>query len=148
MKTIHTLTLFLTLATLPFLDGIAQTSESDKLRNIEETRLKALVENDISLAASLHAENFELINPLGMTSSKEKYLGELEKGDIDYKVFEPISKIRIRISGNQAVLRYKSNIEITVRGNELPMKEHWHTDLYEKIEGVWKIVWSQATIIE
>jgi hypothetical protein len=147
MKTKHIKILLLTVVLLSCLDGFAQTSESDKLRNIEESRLKALVDNDISIAASLHADNFELINPLGETSSKEKYLGGLANGEMDYKVFEPISEIRIRISGNQAVLRYKSNIEITFRGTEFLMKEHWHTDLYEKIEGEWKIVWSQATII-
>ncbi|WP_228851800.1 nuclear transport factor 2 family protein [Aegicerativicinus sediminis] len=140
--------LFFMLLLLPLGKAAAQTSESDKLITIEETRLKALVDGDIDLAASLHADNFELINPVGETLTKQQYLGGIEKGEIDYKVFEPISKIRVRISGNLAVLRYKSNIEITVGGNALPLRAHWHTDIYENIEGSWKIIWSQATVIE
>ena len=62
MKTKHIKPLFFTVILLSCLDGFAQTSESDILRNIEVSRLKALVDNDISRAASLHADNFELID--------------------------------------------------------------------------------------
>ena len=51
-----------------------------------------------------------------------------------------ISPIRVRVHGDSAVIRYESDLEIHgSRGH------YWHTDLYEKRDGQWQIVWSQAT---
>ena len=89
-------------------------------------------------ANKLHADDFELINPGGEPISKEAYI---VSGDaFAYTVFNPISPIRVRVHGDAAVVRYKSEIEFYgSRGH------YWHTDLYEKRDGQWQIVWSQAT---
>jgi hypothetical protein len=47
---------------------------------------------------------------------------------------------RCELHDDSAVIRYKSEIELHgTRGH------YWHTDLYEKRNGQWKIVWSQTT---
>jgi hypothetical protein len=48
-----------------------------------------------------------------------------------------------------AVLRYRSAIDIHVRGQGAGPLECWHTDCYRaaSAEGVWRAVWSQATEI-
>ena len=118
--------------------------EVDQIRDIERQRLRALVEADMDVARRLHAEDFQLITPFGDALSKEEYLGTVESGDIDYVVWKP-DAIDVRLSGDMAVLRYSSRIEIVVQGQRIPPGNYWHTDYYEKRNGRWQDVWSQAT---
>jgi hypothetical protein len=118
--------------------------EVDQIRDIERQRLRALVEADMDVARRLHADDFQLITPFGDALSKEEYLGTVESGDIDYVVWKP-DAIDVRLSGDMAVLRYSSHIEIIVQGRRLPPGNYWHTDYYEKRNGRWQDVWSQAT---
>ena len=118
--------------------------EVDHIRDIERQRLRALVEADMDVARRLHADDFQLITPFGDSLSKEEYLGTVESGDIDYVVWKP-DAIDVRLSGDMAVLRYSSHIEIIVQGRRLPPGNYWHTDYYEKRNGRWQDVWSQAT---
>ena len=108
------------------------------VRATERQRLHALLHHDFDTAQKLHASDFELINPLGETVSKEAYI---DSGDaFAYTEWKPISPIRVRVNGDSAVIRYESEIELHgTRGH------YWHTDLYEKRKGQWKIVWSQTT---
>jgi uncharacterized protein DUF4440 len=108
------------------------------VRDVERQRLRALLKHDLDTAERLHADDFELINPLGETVSKEAYI---DSGDaFAYTIWKPISPIRVRVHGDSAVIRYESDLEIHgSRGH------YWHTDLYEKRDGRWQIVWSQAT---
>ena len=119
-------------------------NEVDHIRDIEHQRLRALVEADMDVARQLHADDFQLITPFGDTLSKEEYLGTVASGDIDYVVWKP-DTIDVRLSGDTAVLRYSSHIEIVVGGRRIPPGDYWHTDYYEKRNGRWQDVWSQAT---
>ena len=118
--------------------------EVDQIRDIERQRLRALVEADMDVARRLHADDFQLITPFGDALSKEEYLGTVASGDIDYLVWKP-DAIEVRLSGDMAVLRYSSRIEIVVGGQRIPPGNYWHTDYYEKRNGRWQAVWSQAT---
>lgn len=63
-------------------------------------------------------------------------------------MWEPISEIKVRLYGlNTAVIRYQSQTDIVVFGEKSSI-ENWHTDLYEKRDGQWQVVWSQATTIQ
>ena len=55
--------------------------------------------------------------------------------------------IQVRLYGDAAVIRYQSELEIVVGGERVPRGRYWHTDSYEKRDGQWQIVWSQATAI-
>jgi Domain of unknown function (DUF4440) len=113
-------------------------STANIVRATERQRLRALLENDLDTASKLHASDFELINPLGEAVSREAYI---DSGDaFAYTVWKPISPIRVRVHDDSAVIRYESEIELNgLRGH------YWHTDLYEKRNGQWKIVWSQTS---
>jgi len=124
--------------------GESKGDEVDQIRDIGHQRLRALVEADMDVARKLHAEDFQLITPFGDALSKEEYLGTVESGDIDYVVWKP-EAIDVRVSGDMAVLRYSSRIEIVVGGRRIPPGDYWHTDYYEKRNGRWQAVWSQAT---
>ena len=115
---------------------------ADEIRAVEHKRLRALMDGDIEDARSLHADDFQLITPSGVAHTRETYLAGVASGDIDYRVFEAISEIEVRLYGAAAIIRYQSRIEMTNwRANA------WHTDSYELRDGRWQIVWSQATEI-
>jgi hypothetical protein len=108
------------------------------IRATERQRLHALLHHDIDTAQKLHASNFELINPLGEAISREDYIDS--GAAFSYTEWKPVSPIRVRVHGDSAVIRYESEIELHgTRGH------YWHTDLYEKRNRHWKIVWSQTT---
>jgi ketosteroid isomerase-like protein len=119
--------------------------EQELLRSTERDRVRALVTGDVQRAAQLHAEDFQLINPLGGAVSREQYLDGVGSGQIHYVYWEPES-IAVRLYGDAAVLRYRSQLEIVVQGRPIPRQAYWHTDLYERHEGQWKVVWSHATV--
>ena len=122
-------------------------TEADLIRATERERLRALVEADMEVARQLHADDFQLINPLGQSLSKEQYLGGIASGDLDYLVWESES-IEVRLYDQAAVIRYQSQLEIVVQGQKVPRQRYWHTDSYEKRNGRWQVVWSQATGIQ
>ena len=114
------------------------------LRSTERERLRALVSGDVERAERLHSAEFQLINPLGGAISKEQYLGGIRAGVIHYVYWEPES-IAVRLYGDAAVIRYRSELEIVVQGNHIPRQRYWHTDLYERRGTEWQVVWSHAT---
>jgi hypothetical protein len=132
-------------------DSVVVSRWSDETRNqlraIERARLRSLVDADVATARRLHADDFELINPLGGTLSKEKYLRDIESGDLDYLEWEP-GEIRVRLYDKSAVIRYKANLIVSVKGSAGRPVTFWHTDLYEKRNGEWQIVWSHATQVQ
>jgi hypothetical protein len=125
--------------------GEGQT-EADLIRATERERLRALVEVNVARARQLHADDFQLINPLGGALSKEQYLEGIGSGELDYLFWEPDS-IAVRLYDEAAVIRYPSQLEIVVQGRHVPRQRYWHTDLYERRDGQWQVVWSQATEI-
>ncbi len=118
--------------------------EVELLRSTERERLRVLVAGDVERAAQLHTEDFQLINPLGGALSKEQYLGGIGSGQIRYLYWEPES-ISVRLYADVAVIRYRSELEIVVKGHHIPRQRYWHTDLYERHGTQWQVVWSHAT---
>jgi hypothetical protein len=120
--------------------------EAALIRATERERLRALVDADMEVAWRLHADGFQLVTPSGAAYSREEYLGDIASGEVDYLVWEPTSEIEVRVYGEGAVIRYRAHIEILVRG-EKDVANTWHTDSYEKHDGQWQVLWSQATRI-
>ena len=121
-------------------------TSADLIRETEHQRLRALVAAEIELANSLHSDDYQLITPNGQTISKQDYIGGIASGDLAYDVFEPASDIAVRLYGNAAAVRYQARIEIRFSGQR-DFGLFWHTDIYEKTDGRWQAVWSQATRI-
>lgn len=124
--------------------GRTEGPEVERLRATERERLQALVSGDVARAAQLHADDFQLINPLGGALSKDQYLGGISSGQIRYLHWEP-ETIAIRVYGDAAMMRYQSELEIVVQGRHIPRQRYWHTDLYERHGSQWQVVWSHAT---
>jgi hypothetical protein len=118
--------------------------DAELIRSTERERLRALVTGDVERAGQLHTDDFQLINPLGGVLSKEQYLDGISSGQIHYLYWAP-EPIAVRIYGDVAVIRYRSQLEIVVRGRHIPRQRYWHTDLYERHGAQWRVVWSHAT---
>lgn len=117
------------------------------IRETECSRLRALVDGDIEKAKAHHAEDFQLITPIGQQLTKEQYLGAIASGLINYVKWEP-EAIEVRLYGEVAVIRYQAQLELIFAGYPVPLTRYWHTDTYELHEGSWQVVWSQATEIK
>ncbi len=122
-------------------------SEADDVRSAEQKRLSALITVNMEVARQLHADDFQLVTPLGAVFSKEEYLGAVAAGHLHYLAMEFDSPIDVRMYDDVALLRYRSQIEIEVQGQRYPRAPYWFTDAYEKRDGQWQIVWSQGTRI-
>jgi hypothetical protein len=128
--------------------SVQAQNDRDQVRAVERERLRSLVEADVKSANQLHADDFQLINPLGGTLSKAQYLGLVASGDIDYLEWEP-EAIDVKLYGDAAVIRHRAQLKIIVKGlPNAPSGRFWHMDLYEKRNGRWQAVWSQATQIQ
>jgi hypothetical protein len=121
--------------------------DASTIRETEHRRLKSLVEADLAVAESLHAEDYQLITPSGYALTKQDYLGAIANGELRYQVFEPVSEIMVRTSGQIALLRYQVQICVQSDGGPVASIRCWHTDTYELRDGHWQAVWSQATLI-
>lgn len=128
-------------APAPALDA---RSEADFIRASEQARLAALLAGDTATAAAFHADEFQLVNPVGAVLNKAEYMSAVSTGQVDYIVWQP-GEIAVRQEGDQAVIRYRADLQVTVGGRALPRTPHWHIDVYEKRHGKWQVVWSQAT---
>ena len=123
---------------------VDQDRDAELVRSTERERLRALVTGDVQRAAELHTDDFQLINPLGGALSKVQYLAGISAGQIHYLYWEP-EDIAVRLYGEVAVIRYRSQLEIVVQGRHIPRQRYWHTDLYERHGVQWQVVWSHAT---
>jgi hypothetical protein len=117
----------------------------DAVRAAERARLSALVSADMATAERLHAPDFELVTPLGEVLDRAAYLGSVRDGGIDYRTFEPVSEMEVRVQGQVAAVRYQAMIDIEVEGIGRLSHPAWHTYLYEQRDGRWQAVWEQAT---
>jgi hypothetical protein len=124
----------------------ATPSQSTRLRAIETSRLKALVDADTATAGRLIAPDFQLINPAGAPLSRDDLLGGVHAGAIDFLAIRPTSAIAVRRSGDSAALRYQETFDLVAGGTHLTHKA-WTTALYERRHGRWQIVWEQTTAI-
>lgn len=119
---------------------------ADTLREIERSRLKALVDRNMELAWKLHAPDFQLVTPGGRPFTREQYLGKIEQGILRYLRWEP-GEINVRMHGDSAVIRYQATLELDSGDGTGSPFQCWHIDLYELNDGQWQAVWSQATMI-
>ena len=124
----------------------ASSSQADRLRAIETTRLQALVDADTATARTLIASDFQVINPAGVPLSRDDLLGAVDAGVLDFLVIEPSAPIAVRLSGDSATLRYQTAYDVVLGATHVTHKA-WTTALYERRDGRWQIVWEQATAI-
>lgn len=128
------------------INASALITDADAFRQLERSRLRSLVERNMDLARQLHAVDFQLITPTGHRYLGDQYLDEIETGQLKYIAWDP-KEMEVRMHANVAILRYQARLEVDSGRGEVSVIHCWHTDSYELIDGVWQVVWSQATAI-
>jgi hypothetical protein len=127
--------------------GASKSGQTERLRQIEQKRLQALVDANVAVAGALIASDFELINPLGEVLTRDDVLGGVGSGALDFLSDTVTSQIKVRLHGNTAVLRYQHTIDIAVAGIGHLTHPAWTTALYGRRKGNWQIVWEQTGAI-
>jgi hypothetical protein len=127
--------------------GAGKSRQVERLRQIEQKRLQALVDADVAVAGALIADDYQGINPIGEILTRDVFLGAVGSGAIDFLSDEVTSPIRVRRHGNSAVLRYRHTIDIRVVDIGHLTHPAWTTALYERRRGNWQIVWEQTGAI-
>ena len=118
---------------------------SEAVQAIARERVAALLRADLNVAGRVHADDFQLITPLGAVFSRDEYLGAVAAGVIKYVSMELESQVDTRVYGDVVLIRYRTAIEVDVQGRRFPRASYWFTDAYEKRDERWQIVWSQGT---
>ena len=132
-------------AASPMAKAGTATSEADQVRTAERALLRAAVDGDTRTAGALLAPNLQLIDVTGTSETRADYLANIG-GGIDFVTLKPIKPISVRLLGNDAVARVKLKFKVVAHGQTL-QHEGWTTDLFERSNGHWKVVWSQSTAI-
>ncbi len=128
------------------INAVELVANADDFRELERSRLRALVARDMALAWQLHAQDFQLVAPIGYSYSRDRYLGEIETGLLQYLAWEPHA-IEVRLHATVALLRYQATLKVDSGAGPASTFDCWHTDSYELIDGLWQVVWSQASAI-
>lgn len=79
----------------------------------------------------------------GSTATRAGYLAAVG-GAIDFVTLKPLAPIRVRVYGNAAVARMHLAFEVHAGPTTLKHRG-WATDLLERRQGRWQVVWSQST---
>jgi Domain of unknown function (DUF4440) len=127
--------------------GAGSGGQAERLRQIERTRLKALVDANVAVAGPLIANDFELINPLGELLTRTDLLGDVGSGALDFVSDTITSQIGVRLHGDAATLRYRHTISVALAQVGSVTHPAWTTALYERRKGNWQIVWEQTGAI-
>src|SRR5215813_9639954 len=120
-------------------------SAADQVCTAERTLLRAAVDGDTHTAGALLARDFQQIDVTGTPETRADYLANIG-GGIDFVTLKPIKPIRVRVLGNSAVARVKLKFKV-VAGGQTVQHQGWTTDLFQRRDGHWKVVWSQSTAI-
>lgn len=120
---------------------------AEHIRQVERSRIQALVAGHMELLWQLHAADYQLITPSGRTFTRDRYLGDIEAGRLRYLRWDA-GPMDVRVCGPMALVRYRATLELDAGNGRGTPFECWHTDSYEPAGELWQAVWSQATAIK
>jgi hypothetical protein len=120
-------------------------SPADQVRTAERTLLRAMVDGNTHTAGALLAPDLQLIDPTGTAETRADNLADIG-GGIDFVTIKPIEPIGVRVHGDSAVARLKLKFKVVAFGQTV-QHDGWTTDLWERRDGRWQVVWSQTTAV-
>ena len=123
--------------------GKARTA--DQVRTAERTLLRAAVDGDTHTAGALLASDFQQIDVTGTPETRADYLANIG-GGVDFVTLRPVKPISVRVHGAIAIARVKLKFKVVAHGTTV-QHEGWTTDVFQRRDGQWKLVWSQSTAI-
>ena len=132
-------------AATPITNAGTARSAADQVRTAERTLLRAAVDGDTRTAGALLAPDLQLIDPTGGAETRADDLAGIG-GGVDFVTLKPIKPISVRVHGDNAVARLKLKFKVVAFGQTV-QHDGWTTDLWQRRDGRWQLVWSQTTAI-
>jgi uncharacterized protein (TIGR02246 family) len=119
---------------------------SDRLREFDQSRFRAMVTNDLGTLAAVLADDLVYIHSDGEVDSKEEFLQRLRSGSLRYRSIEP-TEVRVRTDGNTAVVTGRAKMAVTSGGSDRDF-EIRYTAVYRASSDHWQLVSWQSTRIQ
>lgn len=120
----------------------APAEDDEFFRDMEYRRTAALVERDMPVIEAMHAPDYKIVTAGGRLFTRERYLGVIAKEPL-YTSWEAGDIEVHRIGASGVMLRYRGVLGFPSGRT----RDCWHSDFYERRDGRWQAVASQATEI-
>jgi uncharacterized protein (TIGR02246 family) len=121
-------------------------ARADRVREIDQTRFRLMVENDLEKLATLLSDDLVYVHTTGQVESKTEFLQRLRSGSLRYRSIEP-TDVRVRTYGNTAVVTGRSKMAVTNAGSDREL-EIRYTAVYAATGDAWQLVSWQSTLIQ
>lgn len=148
-KTIVLATITLSLIGAPYAqEGAKQASDEEiqkQVLEVDKERYEAMEKKDMAALDRLHADGLVFINTKGRMLNKAEYLEEVRSGNLKFLSVD-IDDYHFGIYGDTVIMngRAKSTVEYHGVVNKKPRR---FTSVFIKLQGQWRLVAHQATII-
>ena len=119
---------------------------ADRVREIDQSRFRAMVADDLKTLAAVLADDLVYIHSDGDVDSKEEFLQRLRSGSLRYRSIEP-TDVRLRTYGNTAVVTGRAKMAVTRGGSDRDF-EIRYTAVYRARSNHWQLVSWQSTRIQ
>lgn len=126
-------------------EKIEMESVGQELTKLENKWAEAWVKNDVAFHDRIMADDYTWISPWGKVFSKADNLAALKSGS-DVIESWVLTKMKVRVYGQAAVVTGLSTIKETFKGRDVSGQERWtHTRV--KLAGRWQCVAAQSSEI-
>lgn len=119
----------------------AQSADEQAVRQAEDRRIKAMVDDDYSTLEALLADDLTYTHSSGLLDTKAQYLEALKTGKTKYEAIDR-SPSTVRIYGPSAVVNGEASL--TMRGQPAKVNLRY-TLVYARRSGRWQMVAWQST---
>ena len=122
------------------------TNEEQKLKQIEQQLLDAVLKNDASVFERYLADAVIFTGPDGVTvTGKTENIAPIKSGDLKFESSK-LDDMKVQTYGSTAIVTYQTTDKGTYKGKDISGKNRW-TDVFMKKGGDWQIVATQGTPI-
>ncbi len=143
LNLIFTLIIFIFIQT--FNQVFAEDSQIKEIEQIENARIKAMINGNYSVLDKILSEDLIYIHSHGKLETKTEFLNVLKSGKLKYKAIER-GDLQIRPYDNVAVINGKAKLTVEYEGKEIIIPIRF-TAVYKKSGGNWEMVNWQSTAL-
>ena len=123
------------------------SSASEELRRTEQSRVEALISNDVPRLEKLLGNDLTYTHSTGIKESKPEFLDRIQSGELKYDSMRHETDVSVRLYGDTGVLTGTSRVKVRARGQVLNLHIRFTEVWVKRGRGPWQLVAWQATRI-
>jgi len=124
----------------------APNAEIEKeILKVDGERNQAMQKMDMATLDRLHADSFVFVNTKGRLLNKTEYMEEIRSGNLKFLTLE-IVDYHFHVYGDTVVMNARANSVVEYHG-QVNRRPRRFTSVYIKLQGQWRLVAHQATLI-